>query len=75
MQPKSLHAKSIHRATLGFRVLDQDAATWLSAGAGVLTMAAIYLALFLVAASTRAPNFNLAAPPAVAIPNAPDVIF
>jgi len=131
MQPRSLHAKSIHGAAPGFRVLDQDAATavvrgqmrpaqarpsltrlpdewdwiqrradrsidfdfylkranapraqaprtaavWLSAVAGVLTMAVIYLALLFVAAATmRAPNFHVPAY-AVAIPNAPDVIF
>jgi hypothetical protein len=130
MQPRSLHAKSIHGAAPGFRVLDQDAATavvrrqmrpaqarpslaslpnewdsiqrradrsidfdfyrrratapraraprnaavWLSAGAGVLTMATIYLVLLFAAAYMRAPNFHVPAP-AVAIPNAPDVIF
>ena len=52
-----------------------DAAVWLSAGGGVLAIAAIYLALFLAAAHTRAENDIQPTGPIVAIPNAPDVIF
>ena len=122
MQPKSIHAKSIHGSAQGFRVLDQDAATavvrrharpsslanvaddwdtirrradrsidfdfyrwratapraraappdaamWISAGAVVLAIAAIYLLLFLAAAHMRASNDIQPAAPAMAIPS------
>ena len=128
MQPKSIHAKSIHGSAQGFRVLDQDAATavvrrharpsslanvaddwdtirrradrsidfdfyrwratapraraappdaamWISAGAGMLTMAAIYLALFLAAAHVRASNDIQPGAPAMAIPGPLDARF
>ena len=127
MQPKSIHAKSIHGSAQGFRVLDQDAATavvrrharpsslanvaddwdtirrradrsidfdfyrrratapraraprdaamWISAGAGMLTMAAIYLLLFLAAAHMRASNDIQPAAPAMAIPGPLDARF
>jgi hypothetical protein len=63
------------RATAPRARAARDAALWPSACAGVLTMAAIYLALFLVAAHMRASNDVQPAGPIVAIPNAPDVIF
>ena len=128
MQPKSIHAKSIHGAAQDFRVLDQDAATdvvrrhartsslanvaddwdtirrradrsidfdfyrwratapraravppdaamWISAGAVVLAIAAIYLLLFLAAAHMRASNDIQPAAPAMAIPGPLDARF
>ena len=128
MQPKSIHAKSIHGSAQGFRVLDQDAATavvrrharpsslanvaddwdtirrradrsidfdfyrwrataprapaappdaamWISAGAVVLAIAAIYLLLFLAAAHMRASNDIQPAAPAMAIPGPLDARF
>ena len=62
------------RATAPRARAPRNAAVWLSAVAGVLTMATIYLVLLFAAAYMRAPNFHVSAP-AVAIPNAPDVIF
>jgi hypothetical protein len=53
----------------------RDAAVWLSAGAGVLTMAAIYLALFLAAAHMRASNDIQPVAPAMAIPGPLDARF
>jgi hypothetical protein len=52
-----------------------DAAVWLSAGAGVLTIAAIYLALFLAAAHMRAANDIQPMAPAMAIPGPLDATF
>jgi hypothetical protein len=52
-----------------------DAAVWFSAGGGVLTIAAIYLALFLAAAHMRAANDIQPAGPIVVIPNIPDFMF
>jgi hypothetical protein len=63
------------RATAPRARAPHDAAMWISASAGMLTMAAIYLALFLAAAHMRAANDIQPAGPVVAIPNAPDVIF
>jgi hypothetical protein len=48
---------------------------WFSAGGGVLTIAAIYLALFLAAAHMRAANDIQPAGPIVVIPNIPDFMF
>ena len=82
MQPKLIHVdRSIdldsdrRRATAPRARAPRDAAMWLSAGAGVLTMGAIYLALFLAAAHMRATNDMPPTGPVVAIPNAADVIF
>jgi hypothetical protein len=53
----------------------REQAALTSACVGMLAMTAVYLTLFFVAAHTRATNDTHAAAPAVAIPNAPDVIF
>jgi hypothetical protein len=53
----------------------RDAAMWPSACAGVLTMAAIYLALFLAAAHMRAANDIQPMAPAMAIPGPLDATF
>jgi hypothetical protein len=53
----------------------RDAAMSISAVTGVLTMAAIYLALFLAAAHMRASNDIQPMAPAMAIPGALDAIF
>lgn len=63
------------RATTPRARAPSDDAVWFSAGAGVLTIAAIYLALFLAAAHMRAANDIQPEGPIVMIPNIPDVLF
>jgi hypothetical protein len=63
------------RATAPRARAPHDAAMWISAGAGMLTMAAIYLALFLGAAHMRASNDIEPAAPAMAIPGPLDARF
>jgi hypothetical protein len=64
-----------HRATAPRARAPRDAAMWPSACAGVLTMAAIYLALFLAAAHMRAANDIQPMAPAMAIPGPLDATF
>ena len=63
------------RATAPRARAPHDAAMWISAGAGMLTMAAIYLPLFLAAAHMRASNDIQPAAPAMAIPGPLDARF
>jgi hypothetical protein len=53
----------------------REQAALTSACVGVLAMTAVYVTLFFVAAHTRASNDIRVTAPAMAIPNAPDVIF
>ena len=63
------------RATAPRARVPRDAALWLPAGAGVLTIAAIYLALFLAAAHTRGANDIQPEAPPVAMPGPLDALF